>query len=206
MTDYHPQQGLTEWAGDVRSLIAEMKRRAGVSTDSQLASFMRVGQSTVAYWRKRGSVPEATVLRFERRLADAQDESPSRAMVSRMIAIRLAEFWYCKARERGAKGSRVIFFGSVALQFHTIADMVFKQLAIYEEETGSGAWELAETLMEDDAFLSGLLATVRSTPADAALAREARSPPSVVQDESPQSSPQSRRPGAPGADSTEEID
>lgn len=52
--------------GAVSSTIHEMKRRARVDTDRELAAFLRRDQSAVSQWRRRGAIPEAIMLRFER--------------------------------------------------------------------------------------------------------------------------------------------
>lgn len=192
MADYQLRQALTAWDGDTASLLAEMKRRAGVSTDSALASFMGVAQSTVAYWRSRSRVPEAAVLKFERKLEAAVAEPiASRALGARMVAFRLAEFWYQRARENGALGGRAIFYGSVALGFHSITDIIYGQLETYEFETGRDPFEIAGMLLDDDEFLSRVLEAAKSVSAAESFAREARAGLSLPAEKSPQSSPQS---------------
>jgi hypothetical protein len=47
-----------------------MKRAAGLETDSELAAFLGRKQSAVSQWRKRGSVPEAAIIRFQIRASE----------------------------------------------------------------------------------------------------------------------------------------
>lgn len=191
MANYQPGQALTGWTGDCASLLTEMKRQAGVRTDRELASFMGVAQSTVAYWRSRAKVPESAILKFERMVEAGGQPAAARAIAARMVVMRLAEYWYQHAARKGATGGREIFYGAVALSFHTLTDAVFQQLLTYEEATRKEPFDIARTLLEDTAFLDRLLEWLKTVPAHVTLAREARTPPTVHLGQSPQSSPQS---------------
>lgn len=52
---------------DASSLIREMKLTARVETDGELADFLGRRPSAISQWRKRGSVPEAAIIRFRLR-------------------------------------------------------------------------------------------------------------------------------------------
>lgn len=180
MPKYQLTQSLTEWPGDTPSLIAEMKRRAGVRTDRDLATFMGVAQSTVSHWRARDQVPEATILRFEKlNLSSAAEPDSSRAMAARMVAIRLAEFWWSSLPGADMPERRFMVFGSVALTFHSITDAIYEHLIRFERETGMGEWEVASLMMDDDRFLAQVRDWVGSIPVGQGLKREAMSPPAV---------------------------
>ena len=75
-------------AGDAAGLIAEMKRRAGVSTDLDLSRALGLAQSTGSYWRSRGAVPEASILRAERALAERALLRSARATAARALLFR----------------------------------------------------------------------------------------------------------------------
>ena len=172
-------QPLTNWKGDVPSLLIEMKRRAGVGTDRDLAAALGVAQSTVAHWRARGSIPEAALLRAELKLSAGQDPVASRAMAARILAIRVAEFWYQAATEKGAKGGRDIFYSSTAMMLHSLMDEAYHQLAIIERETGMDPMELAGRLIEDRTFLTSLMEFAKGLSFVEGLSREALSPPVI---------------------------
>ena len=157
-------QALTEWPGGVSSLITEMKRRAGVRTDMDLARFLGVAQSTVSHWRVRGRVSEPTLLRAERLFSAGGKPLADRMLAARMIALRVAEFWYQRAAATGAKGGRALFYRSVVRGFPAIIDAVYEQLGTYELQTGQTAWELAPHLLEDDRFIEQLVAFAKAEP------------------------------------------
>lgn len=56
---------LLNWPADVTALIREMKRRAGVESDQELALFLDKSRTAIAQWRRRGAVPEGAILRLE---------------------------------------------------------------------------------------------------------------------------------------------
>ena len=53
----------------VGAQIMHMKLRAGLETDSALGQFLGRTQSCVAQWRRKGRVPDAMLIRFEKLLA-----------------------------------------------------------------------------------------------------------------------------------------
>lgn len=70
LADANERPDLLFWDGDHASLIREMKRWAGCEYDHELAEFLGKSRHCVATWRLRGAVPEAAVLRFERRMRE----------------------------------------------------------------------------------------------------------------------------------------
>jgi hypothetical protein len=164
MTRVQPQNPLTGWEGDTPSLIAEMKRRAGVVTDLHLARFLGVAQSTVSHWRARMQIPESALLRAERLLSAGGQTVAGRVLAARMIAMRLPEFWYQRASASGARGGRAIFYRIVALAFPKITDAIYEQLGNYEQQTGRSAWDLAPQLLEDERFIEQLVELAKSMP------------------------------------------
>lgn len=180
MPEVQHEQALTDWSGDTPSLIAEMKRRAGVATDSELAGFMGVAQSTVSHWRNRGRIPESALLKFERIAVAGGEPSTARAMAARMVVMRVAEFWYQSALKAGAKGNRTIFYGSIAGSFHLIQDAVYDQLLKYEQQTSLSSSEVVGHLLDDEKFLEQVVNFAKEISMSAAMAREALSPPVVM--------------------------
>lgn len=180
MTEYQLTQPLTEWHGDVSSLIAEMKRRAAVETDQELASYMGLAQSTVSHWRKRGRISQPTLLRFEKLVASGPAEpDASTAIAARMVAIRLADYWADTVGNGEVPGRRFMVFGTIAGAFNSVTDQIYAQLVKHERETGLNAWAIAERMMDDDAFLAKLTEWVGSISLAQGLSREAKSPPTV---------------------------
>jgi ribosome-binding protein aMBF1 (putative translation factor) len=55
---------------DASHVIRTMKRAARLETDSELAAFLGRKQSAISQWRKRGSVPEAAIIRFQIRASE----------------------------------------------------------------------------------------------------------------------------------------
>jgi len=180
MPKYQLTQSLTEWPGDTPALIAEMKRRAGVRTDRDLATFMGVAQSTVSHWRTRDRVPEATVLRCEKLiLGVGAERDSSRVLAARMVAFRLAEFWWSSLPGDEMPARRFVVFGTVAMVLHRITDEIYEHLVRFERETGLGDWEVASLMMDDERFLTQVRHWVGSIPMGQGLMREAMSPPTV---------------------------
>lgn len=182
MPEYQSSQALTELRADVPALVAEMKRRAGVGTDRDLAAFLGVAQSTVSHWRQRGQVPESAVLRFEKAVSAKAELDPSRAIAARMVALRVADRWLSALGEGATPASRELVYGTVAMTFHSITDEVFKTLERYESETGLMPWPLATRMLDDDAFLQQIVDWVSRIDVSQAVLREAMSPPSVKLD------------------------
>jgi hypothetical protein len=162
------QQALTEWGGDTASLIDEMKRRAGVRTDRDLASFLGVAQSTVSHWRVRGQVPMPSLLRFERMLESGGGGAALRSIAARMVAIRLAEFWYERSKVAGATGGRDLIYFSVAACFPIICDAIMEHLQKYESATGKDPVAAGEDVMRDEEYLKRLRKWVSELPVHAA--------------------------------------
>ncbi len=168
MPKIQPEQALTEWPGDTASLIAEMKRRSGVRTDRDLASFLGVAQSTVSHWRARGQVPASSVHRFERMMASGGGGAAIRIIAARMVTIRVAEFWYERSKVAGAGGGRDLVYFAVAAGFPIICDAILEHLQKYEVATGKSAIEAAEDVMRDEEYLKRLSQWIASLPVSAA--------------------------------------
>ena len=161
MANDHRSLPLTKWRGDVGSLLTEMKRRAAVPTDRELARFMGVAQATVSYWRTRGQVPEAAILKFERMLTAGGHASAERLAAARAIALRVPEFWYQRALKEGVGGGRAIFYRAASENLHLVVDAAAAQLERYQRQTGQGVWDLAAQLMEDERLLEGLVEVLK---------------------------------------------
>lgn len=166
----HKGQPLTDWQGDVASLIGEMKRRAGVGTDQELAHFMGSAQSTVANWRKRKRVPEAALLRYERALADSSDDSSARTVFARCVALRLPELWFQGMRSENR--SREVPYLTVSMTINAITNEVSRNMVRLEKERGLSPNEAMKVLLEDEHFLTGLLDWVREASMSEILGRE----------------------------------
>lgn len=196
MMKHELPQALLDWRGDVDALLTEMKRRAGVSTDTQLATALGRNQSAVSHWRRKGAVPESVLLGFDEALAKHRSDTTVRALAARAIAIRLADFMFQQNRERSPNAGRWIPHMTVALGFHSIVDAVCESLAELDNERSPT--ELAELLLEDHNYLAGLADWARSLPLGEAVSREARSPPAIelsaIGAQIPHSVPQSPKP------------
>lgn len=144
-----------------------MKRRAGVRTDRDLATYLGVAQSTVSHWRARHQVPESAVLRFERMAAAGGSSGATRIVAARMLAMRLAEFWYHRAKADGATGGREIFYSVVAAAFPAVCEALVDQIEKYEGHTGRNPTEIADHLIEDERFLSHMTDWLKELPVSA---------------------------------------
>lgn len=148
-------QPLSEWPGDTDSLIVEMRRRAGVRTDQELAKFMGVAQSTVSNWRKRSSVPTSAILKFEFASAEPRDMDFARLLAARAIAMRLPEILHRRMEKGGAIG-RYLSYAMVAGTLDGISKEIIRQIERLQSQTGLSVDELGPRLIEDDVFLNGL--------------------------------------------------
>lgn len=178
---------------DVDSQIRAMKRRAGVTTDTELAAAIGRTQGAISHWRRNGAVPESVLLGFDEALERYHTTDTARALAARAVAIRLAEFMFDQNRARSSNAGRWIPYMTVATSFHSIVDAVYESLGTIE--TDLLPTELAGQLLDDENYLTGLASWARSLSIGEALNREALSPP-VIQlrgdrDAVPQSVPQS---------------
>jgi hypothetical protein len=160
--DQHQPEALTDWS-DVGALLAEMKRRAGVTTDRDLAHFMGAAQTTVSYWRTRRQVPQAAILKFEHLLAIGGQPMAERLAAARAIALRVPEYWYQQALAEGIGGGRSIFYRAASEAFQVVVDEAAAQLEAYERQTGQGSWELLTQLIDDERMIKRLVDRVRQT-------------------------------------------
>jgi hypothetical protein len=165
-------QALTDWPGGVGSLIAEMKRRASVRTDHELAGFGGWAQSTVANWRKRGAVPEAALLHFEQLIADPSQSRFSRLLAARTIAMRLPELSMKRFHGHRLPLRRYVVYASIAYNLNAVASEIARQMERLEAEHGLSSTALAQTLIEDEQFLNGVLDWLGSASMSDMLARE----------------------------------
>lgn len=172
MTNDQSDQELIGWRSNVSSLLTEMKRRAGVGSDRELARFMRVSQSTVSHWRTRGAIPDAAILKFERSLVSAS-EAPQH-FAARVVVLRLAEFWYQDLKAKGAAGGRRIPYQSIAMSINALTDVIAEHIKKYEAETGLEPYQLADHLVEDGPFLTQIIEWLKQTSAAEMAARETR--------------------------------
>ena len=131
----------------------EMKRRAGVRTDTELAQVLRVDQSTVSTWRRRGAVPEATLLSFERLNLNARLDSVQRVYAARAVTMRVAEFMYERSRQRGGTGDRWLPYRTVATAFESVEAAIEASLIQLEADTKRWPLDLANDLMRDTGYL-----------------------------------------------------
>lgn len=159
-------QPLTDWGGDVDSLLTEMKRRAGVNTDTELARIIGTSQSNVSTWRKRGAVPQSVLLKFERMNLSHDADPVHRTTAATMIAMRVAEF----AFERSASKSRTVFYMTVAGAWNLIVKTIIADLEKKEARTRRWPSDLAVELIEDAGYLAGLADWVMSLTIQDALA------------------------------------
>ncbi|MGC4251655.1 MAG: helix-turn-helix domain-containing protein [Sphingobium sp.] len=149
------KQPLSEWPGDTASLLIEMRRRAGVRTDQELAKFMGVAQSTVANWRKRDAVPNSAILKFEFALDNPRDLDFARLLAARAIAMRLPEILHQRMRKGGAVG-RYLSYTMVAGTLDGITSEIVRQIERLQEQSGLSIDEIGPRLIEDEVFLGGL--------------------------------------------------
>jgi DNA-binding transcriptional regulator YiaG len=160
-------QQLTEWQGEVDALLTEMKRRAGVSTDTELAKVLGTTQSNVSTWRRRGRVPQAVLLRFERLNLDANAWSEHRLLAARTVAIRVAERAHERSGRRGG-ASRWVFFTTVALVWDRLVATIAADLEKWERTHRRWPSDLASELLENDEYLDQIVDWVMSLSAGAA--------------------------------------
>lgn len=149
-------QPLTSWEGDTASLVLEMKRLAGVRTDSELANFLGLNQSTVSTWKRRGAVPQQVLLTLQIRLLEREKSAIERQPAAIALAIRAAEYLYERQAARGSRNGRWVAYSTVAENFPAVFEAVKARLADLEKQTGRWSLDLAATLFDDDKFLSGL--------------------------------------------------
>lgn len=162
----------TQWPGDVASLIAEMKRLAGLSTDQELARLIGAAQSTVANWRKRGAVPEKAILTFERAVAFGSQFT--RTVAAGAVALRVSEELLSRFGGGKKETARFVAYTTVSSHFNSIVSEVMKSLVMYERKFGGSTFKAAERFMNDDEFIAGIADWLDAQSMAEALVREAR--------------------------------
>lgn len=151
------QQPLSDFAADIDALIMEMKRRAGVWTDQELAKFMGAAQSTVSNWRKRGRVPDKAILQFEGALEQPQADDIARHLAARAIVLRLPELYFERLRGDNVSIGRHLPYSYIAASLGFLTRETERQLEVLEQKTGKSFRELEPLLIEDEAFLNSVL-------------------------------------------------
>lgn len=172
MTDYDKPPSLFEYAGDAEALIREMKRRADVSTDSELAKFIGIGQSAVAKWRGRRAVPDAAILRFESQIDERQTFPNERALLARALAMRLAEYDYDRLKKSGSSATKMMVYAVHAGRLDLVADFCFEQLEDAERQFNVSPQAAASMLIEHNEFYENLLVIAKSIPISQVLERK----------------------------------
>jgi hypothetical protein len=157
-------QPLSEFTGDIESLITEMKRRAGVLTDTELAQVIGTSQSNVSTWRKRGAVPKSALLRFDSLDLDTW-RGGNYVHAARMVALRVGEFWYDEYVKNGATAGRWLPYATVAMALPAIVERVAKDIRAKVSREGMTALEHAVELIEDESYLGDLVSWLRELPA-----------------------------------------
>lgn len=165
-------QDLFSWPGDVNSLITEMKRRACVRTDQELANFLGKAQSMVANWRKRGSVPDASLLSFEHALKREAEVSTGRLLAARILAFKLPEMLYRRYQERHGFDGRQFAYSVIAMYFSDIVEEIGRRLQVLESTTETDSKILVDELLESSPFCNELLDWISDRPALDLLLRE----------------------------------
>lgn len=156
-------QPVTELAGDIEFVLTEMKRRAGVLTDTELAQAIGTSQSNISTWRKRGAVPKSALLRFESLDLDTW-RSGNYVHAARMVALRLGEFWYGEYVRNGATAGRWLPYSTVAIALPAIVERIAKDIRAKVSTEGMTALEHGVELVENEAYLRDLVEWVRELP------------------------------------------
>lgn len=155
-TNYNTSQALTDWDGNVSSLIAEMKRRAGVATDTELGEFMGISQGAIANWRRREAVPEAALQRFQQALDKGAGASSERAIWARCVTMRLAEFWYSKIAAKNPEAPRTVPYLTLGVAFPMVVAEVAQRMERLEKDHSITTREVASLMLDDGYFLEDL--------------------------------------------------
>lgn len=155
-TDYNKTQVLTGWEGDVSSLIAEMKRRAGVATDTELGEFIGISQGAIANWRRREAVPEAALQRFQQALDKSGGASSERAVWARCVTMRLAEFWYSKIAAKNPEAPRTVPYLTLGVAFPMVVAEVAQTMERLEKDHSITTREVASLMLDEGYFLEDL--------------------------------------------------
>ncbi|MDP3908709.1 helix-turn-helix domain-containing protein [Novosphingobium sp.] len=173
-SENHNPQALSGWAGDVASLVREMKRRAGVKTDQELAEFLSISQSAVANWKQRGGVPEAAILKFEEAVSNRQKTPTLRVIYARAVAMRVPAIWAERVQRKGKGGSEFIPYFTVSTSLNVITNRVAKEIAEIERATGLPTADVAMQLLSDDDYLWGIVGWLNEVSMAELLLAEAK--------------------------------
>lgn len=169
----HKLQALADWPGDVASLVREMKRRAGVRTDHELATFLGAAQSTVANWKQRGAVPEAALLKFEEVLARRASSPNLRHLYARAVAMRIPEVWYKRVSSKSAAGRHIPYL-TIAMSFNSIVALIADDIGKYELQRGDSLGNIVTAMLDDEDYLSQIIDWLDHTPASEIMLLEQR--------------------------------
>ena len=172
MTDDDKSSSLFNFAGDADVPIREMKRRADVATDTELANFIGIGQSAIAKWRGRGAVPDPAILRFESQIEERQAFPNERALLARALAMRLAEYDYDRLKKSGSSATKMMVYAIHAGRLDLVADFCFEQLEDVERQFNISPQAAANMLIEHTEFYDELSVIAGSIPVSQVLERQ----------------------------------
>lgn len=156
-------QAMTEHVGDVDAVIDEMKLRASVATDTQLAAVIGTSQSNISTWRKRGAVPKAVLRTFDQRVDAAKDQAPLH-VASLMVAYGLAAHWLDQIEGSGEDRKRWLVLITLAAGHGMLTRAIKENILKYQGKTKLSPMEIAEGMLGDEAFLEMLRSWLKSQP------------------------------------------
>ncbi|MGB7373573.1 hypothetical protein [Pontixanthobacter sp.] len=161
---------MIDFVGEVEDVINEMKLRALVATDTELASALGTTQSNVSTWRKRGAVPKSTLLKFEQIIAERVNESLLH-VASRMVAYRLAEYWISGLTGPAANEKRWVVTTCLAYGHFALIRAIEHNIESEFLRTGLPYMEIAAGYIKEEAFLNKLKEWMQKQSFDEILAQ-----------------------------------
>lgn len=156
-------QPISKVDGDAAALIAEMKRRARVDTDTQLARILETTQSNVSTWKKRKRVPESVLLRFDRLNLAASSTPELRIVAARALALKAAELAKVRVRKGGKAGETVVFM-TFATAWDAVVRAIAADLERKERDTRRWSTDIVGELVESDAYVGAIVDWAMSLP------------------------------------------
>ncbi len=145
-------QTLTDIQGQVETVITELKRRSGTTTDGELALAIGTSQANISNWRSRGKVPKSILLKCEKLEENIWSKS-SHYVAARIVAFRVAEYAFQTSKEAGSEGGRYLFYALVATIFPALIDVLADDIAQKERSSQRMATDIAQDLIENKEYL-----------------------------------------------------
>jgi hypothetical protein len=179
MSDYEPAQAPDRTAS-VDARILAMKQLLSVRTDTELAKALGRTQGAVSHWRRKGSIPDAVQVDLHRIAAGSKLDRNSRAMVARVITLKLAPYLVDRAKKRGTAQHEWYYYSTMQLAFDSVELAIDAAIRDVSARSGRPSFEVGAELFDNVLFLDAVAEWVEQQDWTDAMGGETFVPPTPL--------------------------